>query len=374
MHLKWKKEVLVSSFAVFMTATSLNAIPRGPCEPPPPPICCEEPKPGPFAFAYPYDMNLACPRDFYFHVDGLAMQLKEDGMAWAIEDSITPSTSNAITGGSVVGWTNDHRDWEYNWGVRVGAGFYLDHDAWNLDFDWTWVNISDYKKRSASTSGGVLIPLWAVGNGAGNVDAPVNLLSGSLSSVWDGDYNTVDLKLAKPYHVSRYLVLSPHFGVRGGWITQHFSVDYSGASSANRFVHHGKNDFWGVGARSGLNSSWIFGKGFNLFGNFAASLLYGKFDIEQRLTTPGTNIGFTIEDDHFMNVPNMEMEIGFTWGHYFDCNRYHVSLSAAYEFHYWWDQLNLRKFYGAGPFYPNDVVSRGDLSLSGFSLSLQFDM
>ncbi|HSX25705.1 MAG TPA: Lpg1974 family pore-forming outer membrane protein [Chlamydiales bacterium] len=331
-------------------------------------------------------MNLACPRDFYFHVDGLAMQPKQDGMDWAMSD--TNGVGAPLTHGKVVGFSNEHKDWSYNWGMRLGAGFYLDHDAWNLDFNWTWVKISDYKRANVSTGGGALLPFWAVG-----IDSAVAMLNNQMTSaVWDGNYNTIDIKLAKPYHVSRYLVLSPHWGLRGGWINQHFSVDYSGTVGAtnNRYVHHADNDFWGVGARAGLNSDWLLGKGFCLFGNTAMSMLYGKFDIDQHLATPaaqysGVNNGFDVDADHYMNVPNLEIILGLGWGQHFDKNRYHVGLRAAYEFHYWWNQLNLRRFWSGnfqgagvntstGGSYTNDVVSRGDFSLSGFSLSLQFDM
>ncbi len=383
MHLNWNNSfgrVLASSVAVFMATASLYAIPRGPCDTPPPPVCCEEPKPGPFAFAYPFDMNLNCPRDFYFHVDGLAMQAKQDGMQWGITD--TNGHGAPITNGEVEGFSNDHSDWDYNWGARVGAGFYLDHDAWNLDFNWTYLKLSDYKRLNVTTGGGTIIPLWGVGN-----DTPTaQLINPRTSAVWDGHYNTLDIRLGKPYHVSRYLVMNPHFGVRGAWIDQHYSCDYSGQASGQttRWVHHSDNDFWGFGARAGFDSDWILGKGFCLFGNFATSLLYSKFDIDQHLTFPQDNQGFDLDDDHYMNVPNMEIVLGLGWGKHFDKNKYHVGLRAAYEFHYWWNQLNIRKFYGAagtnggmatgGGAYPNDVVSRGDLSLSGFSLRLQFDM
>ncbi len=375
MHLKWNR-VIASSVAIFSVATNLYAIPRGPCEPIIP-VCCEEPRPGPFAFAYPYDLNLACPRDFYFHIDGLAFQAKQDGMQWAISD--TNGFDDPLTNGEVIGFTNSHRDWKYNWGARVGAGFYLGHDAWNLDVAWTWVKISDYKRAGVTTSGGTLIPLW--GLGSGTLDF---MFSQGLSAVWDGDYNTIDFRLGKAYHVSRYLVLNPHFGVRGAWINQHFSVDYSGANTlpigqSTRWVHHADNDFWGIGARAGIDTDWIVGRGFSLFGKVASSILCGKFDIEQSETTPNSgvripNLGFDLEDDHYMNVPNFEIALGLSWGTPFNCNQYYLSVKGAYEFHYWWDQLNLRRFWDRGPAYPNDVVSRGDLSLSGFSLSLQLDM
>jgi hypothetical protein len=292
-------------------------------------------------------------------------------MEFAIQD--TNGAGTPISNGKFEGFTSDHKDWKYDWGVRVGAGFYLDHDAWNIDLNWTYLKISNYRGANVTTGGGTLIPLWLLGE-----DGPASAFSNRTSAVWDGNYDTVDASLGKPYHVSRYLVLSPFFGLRGGWITQHFSVDYSGdLSSSTRMVHHGKNDFWGIGARTGLNSDWILGKGFCLFGNFATSLLYGKFEIEQHLATPGTNIGFDIDTDHYMNVPNFEIALGFAWGKYFNKNKYHVRLKAAYEFHYWWNQLNLRRFWGTGTvagMYPNDVVARGDFSLSGFSLSLGFDI
>jgi hypothetical protein len=80
------------------------------------------------------------------------------------------------------------------------------------------------------------------------------------------------------------------------------------------------------------------------------------------------------------------MAFGIAWGDYFADKKYHIGLRAAYEFHEWWDQFNLRKF-SSGPFgtpttggatatgiYDSDVVSRGNLSLNGFSLKLSLDI
>jgi hypothetical protein len=386
MHLKRNSafsRVLVSSVAVFMATTSLYAIPRDPCEPPAPAVCCEEPKPGPFAFAYPFDMDLNCPRDFYVHVDGLAMQAKQDGMEFAIQDSSAVGLDSPITNGRVEGFSGNNHDFDYNPGVRFGLGFYLDHDAWNVDFAWTWLNITNYEHANASTATGVVIPQWALGLGT-----PANLVGPRSSATWDASYNTIDLRLAKPYYVSRYLVVSPHFGLRGGWIDQHFSADYRGTDEfpGTRTIHHSNNNFWGIGSRAGIDTDWIVGKGWCLFGNVAASMLYGKFEVDQNLTLPGeSSDGFDVDFDYYQNTPNFEIVLGIGWGHYFNKKRNHVGLRAAYEFHEWWDQLNIRKFYSgsvgapaAGSTttgaYTNDVVSRGNLTLNGFSLRLQFDI
>lgn len=373
--------VLASSVVALLASTSLYAIPKGPCDAPAPDACCDEPKPGPFGFAFPMDMQLSCPRDFYVRVDGLAFQAKQDGMEFALIDT-NGSGSGPITHGRVEGFSNDHTDWDYNPGVRVGIGFFLDHDAWNLDFTWTWLNITDYKHANATTSGGVAIPQWILGAGT-----PAAQIGTRSSAVWDADYDTIDLRLGKPFHISRYVVFNPHFGARIGWIDQHFSCDYNGTGNSTRTIHHADNDFWGVGARAGIDTDWILGKGWCLFGNISGSMLFGRFEIDQNMTIPtGSSAdGFDIKYDFYQNVPNFEMALGIGWGQYFDNNRYHVALRAAYEFVEWFDQLNLRKFSSGSTgisggsasstgSYANDTVSRGNLTLNGFSFRVQLDI
>lgn len=393
MHLKWKNAFgKISAAAVFMATAGLHAIPHSACDVKPE-VCCDDPKPGPFAFAYPFDMDLNCPRDFYFYADFLAMQAKQDGMEFAMEKSNGytiggPQTS--LTNGTIKGFSSNNSDWGYNFGARIGMGIYLSHDAWNLDFDWTWLNVHEYQRANASTGGAVIIPLQALG-----ADTDPQFFGPRSSAKWNAGYNTVDVTLGKPFYVSRYFIVNPHFGVRGAWIDQEFSVDYGGfAGSTYRLIQRTHNNFWGVGARAGIDTDWLIGKGFCLFGNAATAMLFGKFDVEQHLATPVTgaatghtvNVGFDVSSDHYMNVPNFDIALGVGWGQYFNKMKYHVGLRVAYEFHVWYDQLNIRKFTGIGQGtignelntqvsnYPNDATSRGNFTLNGFSLALRFDM
>lgn len=374
MHFNWNNtfgRVLASSVAAWLVAasTSLYAIPKGPCDPKPPEVCCEEPKPGPFAFAYPMDMNLTCPRDFYVRVDGLAFQAKQDGMDFVIASAFP--AGDGIINGRVEGFSNDHADWHYNPGIRFGLGFYLNHDAWNLDFCWTWLNITEYKRINSSTGTGYLVPLWAAGS-----SSLAETLGRGASAVWNASYNTLDARLGKPYHVSRYLIFHPHFGFRAGWIDQHFSADYGGTAPGNRAIHHGDNDFWGIGTRAGIDTDWMLGKGWKLFGNIAASMLFGKFEIDQNLTQPDSAANsFGIDFDYYQNTPNFEIALGIGWSRYFNKGKYHIAIDAAYEFHEWFDQLNMKKFSSqANGAWAVDTVSRGNLTLNGFSLSVQLDI
>lgn len=379
MHLKWKNplsKALAASVAAatFMATTNLYAISRAPCDEKPDVECgCPEPLPGPFAFAFPFDRDLNCPIDVCLYADFLAMQAKQDGMEFAISNT-NNIIGGALTDGSLGGFSNDHRDWTYNFGARFGVAFYVDHDAWNVDAAWTWLNIRDYKKFGSTTGGGHLIPMWEPGG-----PVPISIFGPRSSAVWNCNYNVLDIKLGKPYYLSRYVAFNPHFGFRGGWIDQHFSVDYSGALEPgpinHRAVHHGQNDFWGIGLRTGLDSEWMITQGFSIIGNVAGSLLYGKFRIDQQLQIPGDDLNsFVISDRHYMNLPNAEIALGLSWGKRFMQDRYYASLKAAYEFHVWFDQLSMRRFFSGSAPYSNDVVSRGNLTLNGFSLRVSFDI
>jgi len=359
--------------AAAVVATSAYALPKGPCDKPVD-VCCDEPKPGPFAFAYPKDVNLACPADFYVNAAFLMFQAKEDGMDFGLRDGDVSSLP--ITHGDVLGFSHDNDDWDYNPGVRVGFGFYLHHDAWTLDFDWTWLNITNYQTFGTANGEGIL-PIWLPPT------IEPNTTITSVSSSWNAHYNTIDVRLGKPYHISRYVVLKPHFGVRGGWIDQQFSVHYAGTYNAlTGAIHHGENDFWGIGARAGLESEWIVGKGWQLFGNVAGSLLFGKFEIDQHVTVggaAGTNLGYDVDYDNYQNVPNIEMQLGIAWNKYFSKNKYRVSVAAAYEFHEWFDQFNMKRFFGqttsaTSYSWQPETSARGNLTLNGFSLKLQLDI
>ena len=377
--MKWNQtlsRILASSAALCVAASTAYAgMPTSPCEKKPE-VCCPEHKPGPFGFAFPKDINLNCPQDFFVSVEGLAWQAKEDGLDFALSNAT--GVDLPIGAGEILSFSSNNHDFDYNPGVRVGLGFYVHHDAWCLDFDWTWLNITNRKSYTAEASE-VFYPLTLI-----PVSTPQTSWT-SASAVWNSHYNTLDANLGKPYHVSRFLILNPHFGLRAAWIDQHFGAHYSGligvgsSDLASGAVQHADNDFWGFGSRAGLKSEWIIGKGWSLFGNIAASLLFGQFTVNQKAAVGTSNLaGFDVDYDFYQNVANMEMQLGISWQKYFAKDKYRISVSGAYEFHEWWDQNNLRKFFANGitdaAIIQSDTVSRGNLSLDGFTLSIRFDI
>lgn len=327
---------------------------------------CHYPSPGPFAFNYPKDIGLDCPRDFFFYADFLALQAKEDGLEFAISNTDSNVGDYPITG-KVQGFSGGHHDWDFGFGFRLGIGFYLNHDMWTLAAEWTHLLIQE-SESSATSSSAFFVPLWLSPT---NYSSP-NLNRNRVTARWKSYYNTFDINLSKPHHISRYFIVLPYIGLRGAWIDQNYDVNYDGTfSSGHNVRYEASNDWWGVGLRAGFNSEYLLGGGWALFGRTAGSILYGKFDIDQ--FTPLTiSSGFALNEEFYDNTTNLELALGISWGIFFGKNRYHFNLALGYEFHEWFSMNRMRKFFGTSA-PSNDTISRGDFSLNGISLRAVFD-
>ncbi len=366
----YKKNVIRQALFTLIGVLFLSsafAIPKGPCDEPMD-VCCEEAI-GPFAFSYPKDVGLSCPRDFYVHGEFLWMKPSEEGLEYAMDQNQISTSLFPLQVGKVKGFSRGSDEWYWRPGFRAGFGFYGMHDQWTFQADWTYLRI---KADSDVTNGGSgrLLPLWWPPSvNAGVVPLP------HASSRWSGDYNTMDLMIGKPYHVSRYFISNPMFGIRAGWIDQDYHIRYN-LFSVQRNVWL-KNDYWGVGLRGYYEGQFLLGGGWFIYGKAAFALLFGKFDISQESDvivggSGSTNFQYKTEDSFYSVQPNAELGMGISFSKYFHNNQYQVSLKVGYEFHHWWDQNQARKFFATDP-AANDTTSRGDLSFNGFMFGLHLE-
>jgi len=366
------KEKTMKTFFALATVllTSAFAIPKGPCDKVD--TCCDEPAPGPFAFSYPKDLGLACSNDFYARGDFLYMRATQDGLEYVLDQDTTGSSSAfPLTDGKIKGFSRDSTSWEWRPGFRVGIGFNsTKNDTWSLDAYWTYFRIKADSTALNNGSGVLLGLLWPP---VANQAIPMTY----SNARFEGTVNTLDISMGKAYHVSRQFVSNPMFGIRGAWMEQDFYARYF-VNHRKSIVAH-KNDFRGVGLRGSYMAQFLFGSHFSIYGNAAMSLLFGKFDLSQSSDDntgitwiTGNDITYKVEDSYYSVKPNAELGIGITWGKMFDKDKYMVSLKVGYEFHHWFDQNQLRRFYNANPI-ATDTVSRGDLSFNGFVFGLNFD-
>ncbi|NGX36757.1 MAG: hypothetical protein K1000chlam1_01609 [Candidatus Anoxychlamydiales bacterium] len=355
-------KVLFALIGVLFVSSAF-AIPKGPCDEPKD-VCCEEAV-GPFAFSYPKDVGLSCPRDFYVHGEYLMIKPSEEGLEYAIDQNqtATPHTF-PLQVGKVKGFSTTSDEWDWRYGFRVGFGFYAMHDQWNISADWTYIRIKSDSDVSNGGSG-TLLALWLPPNSNASPIA-------HASSRWSGDYNTMDIMIGKPYHVSRYYISNPMFGIRTGWIDQDYHIRYY-LDNVERSVWL-KNDYWGVGLRGYYEGQFLLGSGWYIYGKAAFAMLFGKFDISQESDTSIASgvLQYKTEDSFYSVQPNAELGMGISWSKFFHKNQYQVSVKVGYEFHHWWDQNQARRFFDVDP-AANDTVSRGDLSFNGFMFGLHFE-
>jgi len=363
-----KLSIFFYTFFIVLLTESF-AIPIDPCNTKK--ICCEDISEDSFAFSYPKDVGLSCPRNFYLNADFLLMKPTEKGLEYAIEQNnndITAFHTFPLQEGFMHGFSSRSQEWDWRPGFRVGMGFYLKPDVWNIETSWTYLRIKADSAVDNSGTGTLLGLFFPVA-------APTDLyFLNNASARWSGDLNTFDIMFGKSYHISRFYVCNPMFGIRSAWIDQDYHVRYYINNIAKDNVYL-KNDYWAVGLRGYYDANFLLGKGWHIFAKAAFALLFGKFDISQfsSVNVLFNSLRYKLENSFYCMQPNAELQLGFCKSIYLNKDHCFFTLKLAYEFQHWWNQNQARKFFDRDP-VANDITSRGDLSFNGFVFSMRFEL
>jgi len=252
---------------------------------------------------------------------------------------------------------------DFNWepGFRVGAGYVFDYDGWDVSFHFT-----DYETHASnskhSSSKGFLLPIW---------DFDILPLS-KIHTHWEVHYFDLDLVLGRNYFVSKYLSLRPFIGLASTWINQHKRAKEVVFAFPNVVAKvKGKNNFWGIGPRLGLDSQFFLGRHFSLYGNVEGSLLWGRFDVHEKESIKALDAVIYDENlnTHRM-APMVACGLGVAFETNFNKNENHFLVKLGYESQYWWQQNQFPVLY-----LPSFSQKResGDLSIAGLTLDFRLD-
>lgn len=329
--------------------------PPKPCCNPPPPCCWNFNPCNPKGCS---DMNCG---GFYLSADFLYWRSENHGFSYAYQ----PTDSLNARIGKVV---RVQPDWDP--GFRVGAGWNTTYDFWDVFLNYTW-----YRNNAKETRTNLLgfIPLWPVAGDQSGVFGTVSANSRFM-------LNMGDLEVGRMVYLTKSVALRPHWGVRGGTLHQKFNNTFTeplvgGFDTDQTFK--GRNNYWGVGPRTGVNGEWHLNQGFSILGKLAGALLYGKdkaSSLTETLTTGFTE--FTVErqytDDFYQLVPNLQLSLGFQWQTCFWCEKMLFKMSAAWEANYWWDQFNL-PYSTSALVAPFPTVGSQPLSMEGLTVNFEWD-
>ncbi len=326
----------------------------------------------------------------YAAVDFLYWQANQDGLEYGtkmLADPIIGRESETKTRLLDV-----HFDWDP--GFRLALGYLFNRfDRWALDLCWTHIRNHAHGKSHAkgieSQTGPVdtIIPNW--------VTLVFELRAGASKAHahWNVNFNTLDLDLQRRFLVSRRLDLNPYFGLRGAWIDQHYHVKYRGVfllAEGEPFFSRdvkfkGKNDFSGIGLRTGTQLIWNLDKHWNLFADVSGSIIYGKFHVRMQNKndqglgegeTPPMPLDFSAKEKFWRGRLNFNEAVGLGWRTFFKQQQYHLSINAAYEMSQW---LNQNELFYTLYFRGQDTISsvpirhNGNLTFQGIKAGIQFD-
>lgn len=327
--------------------------PPKPVCPPKPPKCCPPPKPvctNPLCSAVPNSEN-----GWYIFGDLLYWHADVDHADWAFKNNNTAAT--------VIAGPNHSLDFKWSYGFRVGIGANMDYDKWDTNLYYTWFQTKN--SNSVGTKG----PQQA----ADLFGISTPFTQGEID--WRIHYSVIDWELGKWYYVSKHLSMRPHIGIKNAWISQHVRESFTMANSSS--VARTSNEFWGIGASGGLNTTWNFATvnthRFNFFGDFAGALMYGHFEVKHKEANfHPTNLSRNLL------APMLSGIFGMSWDTSFNCERNHFTWRIGYEFQYWFRQnqmlINENNFTGeATQTLVTYLRSAGSLGLQGLTVDFRFD-
>jgi len=332
----------------------------------------------------------------------LFWKVTEDGLAYGSENQEVPVLATAgVSATSSSGFYNAkvrNPDFDWDVGFRVGLGYDLTHDGWDLYAAWTYLRntSSTHDDADSGSDSERFYTLHSASNGAPKGPAPANAQRPFYRSAevkWTVRLNIVDIELGREFYTSRFLTLRPFVGVRAAAFNQTLNVDYRGGTfvegtSAVLQEIHMKNNFFGVGLRTGLNSQWMFTQEWSFYGNAAISLVYGRFEVAQgefggEEDVAGSLTTLNIEDIFRAARAITDLAFGIRYDHDFETSNYHLALWLGWEQHIAFNQNQLAHYNSitgtayTGPptpaTYTTYVPENGDLTYEGFTLGISFD-
>ena len=309
---------------------------------------------------------------FTFQADFLWWRANMDDLDYGLQMNDTLFLS---TRGKIV-----EPDFEYDPGVRVGAGYDFGRSNWDILLAWTY----HYSKATDSSGNpNVPISLFALRGQTYNNGNYKVVIGATGRASWRVHLNTLDFEMGYDHFYSKLFSVRSHFGLKAAWINMEYHASYQdmidtgdGQTITNyeKISLRTKSDFWAVGPRMGLQSFLHLGWGFSIYGTIAGSLVYGEYDTSSRLfieresvpfpfTSTTTDIPFKHDDFSRLRAV-AEMSIGLEWSYCFSGD-YLLSFHLGWENQYWWNQLEARLL--------TDYQPNGDLTYSGIDAGIRFD-
>ncbi|MBS0654001.1 MAG: hypothetical protein JSR39_10820 [Verrucomicrobia bacterium] len=308
--------------------------------------------------------------------NGVNLFITADYLIWqATEQSITAWEKGGVTQSAGTNAVTGHFEspkFEWCSGSRVGLGYNIGHDQWDLSLTWTW--FEDHAKKHAAE--GPAEPLF------GSISSPLYELEANRGSTHLRLLlNMLDLELGKEFYTSKWLTLRPFAGLRTAWIHQHWNTKFDDVTSTNflqnirTFTVHLNQKFWGIGPRVGLDAEFGLISGLSLFSNGSFNLLYSYFkDTRREDIVSNQNVKSITESSKQANRSEqaiLDIQLGLRWDQMLAKDRFHIRIQSGWEHHLFFNHNQFFSFTQAGA--SSITTPNGNLGFQGWFISGRFD-
>lgn len=296
--------------------------------------------------------------DVFIEASLILWQPKEQGLSVA---NITPNGDVTQNNARIL-----NMDIDFDPGFILSLGTAFSSDNWNLWAKYTRLHTKNKKNISVNTSEESLTNLFEVWE-------PLTDIS-RLNSTWKLYFDMLDLYLGRPYYVGTKLTFLPFLGLKAGSIKQrlHQTITDSPGGVPENYKNKFRSSSWLAGPMIGVNTNWLVGDGFRFFGNIASSIFYQHFSLTvQEYSTLLPDVITSAKNKDGIINPSLEFRLGFGWGSYIYKKKYHIDITAGYDFIIFWNQNRIRSF--ADELASGVNTEAGDLTPHGFSFAIRFD-
>ena len=141
-------------------------------------------------------------KGFHLFLDGelLWMKAEEDGLTY------TYKTDNPLGLPIENEIRLEEMDFDWDYGFRIGGGFDIPHDHWDIAFYWTNLEIQSKTHKNADEGDG-LFPYWSFPSGMAGGD-----FFSRAKAKWRLFLNIGDPELGKNFYVGKTLSMRPFIG------------------------------------------------------------------------------------------------------------------------------------------------------------------
>jgi len=334
----------------------------------------------------------------FFVFDALYWKSKVDGVqyTYSVKDIISPTSS-------IVSIKEPKFDWTF--AFKVGLGYNLPKQGWDVKALYTYFR-DEASNHSHVTSPGALVPVNPTTFNITTNDLIFPFTDTALftndnafhyffakfatSSVGCAKIHLDDLivNLRGMLFSSKNTSLQPSIGLKATWITLRTNYKWWGGDSLTwEYVIPGgfiggfsqlildglgnhlvtalqKQTLFGLGPIASLDASWSLGHNISLYSSLSGALLYGYFNIKEKVTYSAYPANLLQTSDQFHRfVPTVDFDVGFMYEKYSSSDHRLFSISLSYETQYFW-QISYLGTITATP---------GGLSIHGASLNLCVD-